>query len=93
LHSLESLTWLSGKAGFGSEFTPATSSLRNHWFDAPNIHLCTVNDFEALCKLKNINILERTVVDHTHSKSTLPMRLFPNLFGVIGIYRLCRNSV
>ena len=72
---------------------PVTSSLPNHWFDTSNIHLCTVNDFETLCKLKNINILERTVVDHTHSMSTLPMRLFPNLFGETAIYRFCRNSV
>jgi methionine biosynthesis protein MetW len=72
---------------------PVTSSLPNHWFDTPNIHLRTVNGFEALCKLKNINILERTVVDHTHSNSTLPMRLFPDLSGEFGIYRLCRNCV
>jgi methionine biosynthesis protein MetW len=72
---------------------PVTRNLPNHWFDTPNIHLCTVNDFEALCKQKNINILERTVVDHTHNKNTLLMRFFPNLFGEIAIYRFCRNSV
>jgi methionine biosynthesis protein MetW len=72
---------------------PVTRTLPNQWFDTPNIHLCTLNDFEALCKQKNINILERTVVDHTHSKSTLLMRLFPNLFGEIAIYRFRRNSL
>ncbi len=74
-------------------FMPVTKSLPNQWFDTPNIHLCTLSDFEALCKEKGINILERTVVDHTHSKSTLLMRLFPNLFGEIAIYRFCRNGV
>jgi len=74
-------------------FMPVTKSLPNQWFDTPNIHLCTLRDFEALCKNKNINILERTVVDHTHSKSTLMMRLFPNLFGEIAIYRFCRNGI
>jgi methionine biosynthesis protein MetW len=72
---------------------PVTRTLPNQWFDTPNIHLCTLSDFETLCKQKNISILERTVVDHTHSKSTLLMRLFPNLFGEIAIYRFCRNSV
>lgn len=72
---------------------PVTKNLPNQWFDTPNIHLCTLHDFEALCKEKNIDILERTVVDHTHSKSTLLMRLFPNLFGEIAIYRFCRNGV
>lgn len=74
-------------------FMPVTKSLPNQWFDTPNIHLCTVRDFEALCKDKGITILERTVVDHTHRKSTLLMRLLPNLFGEIAIYRFCRNSI
>lgn len=72
---------------------PVTRSLPNQWFNTPNVHLCTLRDFEALCSEKNITILERTVVDYTHSKSTLLMRLFPNLFGEIAIYRFCRNGI
>ena len=71
-------------------FMPVTKSLPNHWYNTPNIHLCTVQDFEALCRERGIRILERTVVDHTHSRSTLLMRFFPNLFGEVAIYRICR---
>ncbi len=71
-------------------FMPVTKSLPNHWYNTPNIHLCTVQDFEALCRERGIQILERTVVDYTHSRSTLLMRLFPNLFGEVAIYRICR---
>lgn len=71
-------------------FMPVTKSLPNHWYNTPNIHLCTMQDFEALCHERGIHILERTVVDHTHSKSTLLMKLFPNLFGEVAIYRFCR---
>ncbi len=71
-------------------FMPVTKSLPNHWYNTPNIHLCTLQDFEALCRERGIQILERTVVDYTHSKSTLLMRLFPNLFGEVAIYRICR---
>jgi methionine biosynthesis protein MetW len=28
---------------------PVTRNLPNRWFDTPNIHLCTVADFSALC--------------------------------------------
>ena len=73
-------------------FMPVTKSLPNHWYNTPNIHLCTVQDFEALCRERGIRILERTVVDHTHSRSTLLMRLFPNLFGEVAIYRICRAN-
>jgi len=69
---------------------PVTSSLPNTWYNTPNIHLCTLHDFEYLCVEKNINVLERTVVDHAH-KSTLSMRLLPNLMGEIALYRLCQK--
>jgi methionine biosynthesis protein MetW len=73
-------------------YMPVTKSLPNKWFNTPNIHLCTVQDFETLCHHRNIQILERTVVDYTHSKTTLLMKLFPNLFGEIAIYRICRKQ-
>jgi len=73
-------------------FMPVTKSLPNRWYNTPNVHLCTVRDFEILCRDHDIRILERTVVDHTHSKSTWLMKLFPNLFGEIALYRFCRRS-
>lgn len=34
----------------------------------------------------------RTVVNYTHSRCTLLMKNFPNLFGEIAIYRFCFNG-
>jgi methionine biosynthesis protein MetW len=73
-------------------FMPITKSLPNQWYNTPNVHLCTVSDFEQLCQDRGIHILQRTVVDHTHSHSTLLMRMLPNLFGEIAIYRFCRKA-
>ena len=70
---------------------PVTKSLPNRWFDTPNIHLCTVSDFEIFCRQRGIKILERTFVDHTHRRSSLMMKLFPNLFSEIALYRICRT--
>ena len=69
---------------------PITPSLPNLWYNTPNIHLCTLNDFEALCHSKNIHILERTVVNQAHETS-LPMRLLPNLMGESALYRFRRK--
>ena len=71
---------------------PVTKSLPNRWYNTPNIHLCTVKDFEILCRERGIQILERTFVDYTHSRSSLLMKLFPNLFGEIALYRFCRSN-
>jgi len=70
---------------------PVTKNLPNQWFNTPNVHLCTLNDFEKLCLKHDIQILERAVVDHSHKKGGWLTNLFPNLLGEIAIYRFCRN--
>ncbi|NOQ90996.1 MAG: methionine biosynthesis protein MetW [Gammaproteobacteria bacterium] len=71
---------------------PVTKNLPNQWFNTPNVHLCTLNDFEVLCKNHGIHILQRTVVDHRHKQGGWLMKLFPNLLGEIAIYRFCRRG-
>ncbi|MBL6753712.1 MAG: methionine biosynthesis protein MetW [Pseudomonadales bacterium] len=69
---------------------PVSKFMPHAWYDTPNIHFCTVRDFDALCEEKNIRILERTVVDLKHEGS-LSMRLLPNLLGEIAIYHIARS--
>lgn len=69
---------------------PISKSLPNDWYDTPNIHLCTLKDFERLCHQQGIHILQRTVVDHAH-RTSLGMRLLPNLLGEIALYRFERK--
>jgi methionine biosynthesis protein MetW len=66
---------------------PVTKGLPNQWFNTPNVHLCTLNDFEVLCKKLDIKILQRSVVDYSHRKGSRLMNLFPNLLGEIAVYR------
>ncbi len=68
---------------------PVTKALPNYWYNTPNIHLCTVNDFETLCEQKGIRILERSVVDKEHREPAL-LKLAPNLLGEIALYRFER---
>lgn len=66
-----------------SKFMPYT------WYDTPNIHFCTIFDFEALCSEKNIHIINRIVVDE-RSHSTPLVRLLPNLLGATAIYHVTK---
>lgn len=68
---------------------PVTDALPHAWYDTPNIHLCTLGDFEALCQARAVRILERKVLDDQHRDSWLN-RLSPNLFGEIALYRCAR---
>ena len=65
---------------------PISKSLPNNWFDTPNIHLCTFDDFERLCKNLNIKINEKKVLDNDYSTNIL-LKLLPNFFGEIALYR------
>ncbi len=70
---------------------PVTPSLPEQWYDTPNIHLCTVRDFEQLCREEGLHILRRNVVDRYH-RSNVWMRLWPNLLGQIALYSLQRKG-
>ncbi len=69
---------------------PVSKFMPYQWFDTPNIHFCTVKDFDALCAAKNIKVLTRTVVDSQH-QGNWSIKLWPNLLGEIAIYHITRN--
>jgi methionine biosynthesis protein MetW len=69
---------------------PVSKTLPHGWFDTPNIHLCTIRDFEALCHNNHYQVLNRSIVNHQHQNS-FGIQLFPNLFGQIAIYLVQKN--
>lgn len=68
---------------------PVSKFLPYHWFDTPNIHFCTVSDFEALCREKNIRIINRAVVGTEDQPSRLA-EAWPNLFAVTAAYHISK---
>ncbi len=70
---------------------PVNPQLPNPWYDTPNIHLSTFDDFEALCRTLGIRILDRDTANLS-GQSTWLGRVWPNLFGEVAIYRLTKES-
>jgi methionine biosynthesis protein MetW len=66
---------------------PVSPSIPYQWYDTPNIHLCTVADFDALCVEQGIHVLERVVLHETRR-----VRVLPNLLGSLAIYRIRRDQ-
>ncbi len=62
---------------------PVSKELPYQWYDTPNVHHCTLVDFEALCAKLGIQILERRVL-----RDGNPVSLLPNLLGSLAIYRI-----
>ena len=66
---------------------PVSKELPYQWYDTPNIHLCTLNDFEALCRSNSMHILDRRVMTGERVISVLP-----NLLGSTAVYRFKRTA-
>ena len=61
---------------------PVSETLPYQWFDTPNIHNCTLGDFEEFCRQHGARILERRVMNRDHQVTFLP-----NLRGTLAFYR------
>jgi len=64
---------------------PVSDNLPFQWYDTPNIHLCTITDFEDFCRAQEMRILERKVITNGSAVSVLP-----NLLGALAVYRFQR---
>ena len=62
---------------------PVSKELPYQWYDTPNVHHCTLVDFEALCAKLGFRVLERVVLT-----GGAPVALAPNLLGAHAVYRV-----
>lgn len=64
---------------------PVTRSLPVSWYETPNIHFCTIADFEALARQMRLTVQSRTGL-----ASGQPVMLSPNLLADTGVFVLSR---
>jgi methionine biosynthesis protein MetW len=66
---------------------PVSDELPYQWYDTPNVHLCTLSDFEILCAHQQIRILGRHVMVNGND-----VHVLPNLLGSTAVYRFRRDA-
>ena len=66
---------------------PVSDNLPYPWYDTPNIHLCTITDFEDFCASHSVRIRERIVM-----RGGGAVTFLPNLLGSLAVYRFERAS-
>jgi methionine biosynthesis protein MetW len=62
---------------------PVSRELPYQWYDTPNVHHCTLVDFEGLCAKIGLQVLERVVLTNG-----APVAALPNLLGALAVYRV-----
>jgi methionine biosynthesis protein MetW len=65
---------------------PVSRELPYQWYDTPNVHLCTLHDFEAFCSGHRVAVLERRVMNGGNE-----VKVLPNLLGSTAVYRFQRG--
>jgi methionine biosynthesis protein MetW len=64
---------------------PVTPEIPYQWYDTPNIHLCTLRDFEILAARVGLRVLGRAVLARGQA-----VRLAPALRATVAVYRFER---
>ncbi|MCB0870501.1 MAG: methionine biosynthesis protein MetW [Solirubrobacterales bacterium] len=67
---------------------PVTDSLPHQWFDTPNIHLCTIGDFEDLARELGLKIDRRILIDASGHRTRGLASRAPNLLAERAVYSL-----
>lgn len=69
---------------------PKSKVLPFEWYDTPNIHLLTVNDFYKFCKKRDIKILKYIFMTKANVKTNVITKLFSNFFAEEVIFVISR---
>jgi methionine biosynthesis protein MetW len=69
---------------------PLSNCLAYPWYETPNIHLCTIHDFVALCDEIGVQIERSVTLDHHGQPYSLdPRGSLANLLAEQGVFVLC----
>jgi methionine biosynthesis protein MetW len=70
---------------------PVTSNLSCAWYETPNIHFCTIQDFIALAKEIGARVERGVALDRSGRPIAFSEPLIWNLFGEQGVFLLARK--
>jgi methionine biosynthesis protein MetW len=70
---------------------PVTEALPLHWYDTPNIHLCTIQDFVALCAEIGVTVERGIVISPSGRPSPIRSLHWANLTGEQALFLLKRG--
>jgi len=70
---------------------PKSSILPYEWYNTPNIHLLTINDFKEFCRERKIKILKEVFINHTKVKNDFIHNVLPNFYAEEAVFVVQRD--
>ena len=66
---------------------PVTNNIPYDWYNTPNLHMCTIQDFVNFCNKKNIKIDQSMCLTNEKiSKITITNIRYKNIFSQLGVF-------
>jgi methionine biosynthesis protein MetW len=71
---------------------PSSLALPQSWEETPDIHPCTLADFESLAGSLDLGVSERVLLGPSRGPAGAGAAARPNLFAAAAVYRLARTG-
>jgi methionine biosynthesis protein MetW len=71
---------------------PSSLALPQSWEETPDIHPCTLADFDSLVRSLGLGVSERVLLGPSRGRAGADARLRPNLLAAAAVYRLARTE-
>ena len=69
---------------------PKNDILPHEWYNTPNIHLCSISDFENFCKQKKLKIIKKVLISEQGYK--INSSFSENLMAYQGVYCISKRK-
>ena len=70
---------------------PKSKALPYEWYDTPNVHLLTINDFFEFCSKRNITVEKSVYLTKRKSRSGFFIKNIANFFSEEAIFVISKN--
>ena len=71
---------------------PVSKTIPYQWYNTPNIHFCSIKDFEKLCHKMNYNIESRIYLTNKGKLDDSGNKILANFFAEYGIFVISKND-
>ncbi|MFT6106434.1 MAG: methionine biosynthesis protein MetW [Rickettsiales bacterium] len=73
---------------------PVSKTIPYQWYDTPNIHFCSIKDFEELCAKINFSVNDRIYLTNNRKlNNSLGNKFFANFFAEYGVFLITKNQI
>ena len=83
--------WSIAMSLFFNREMPVNSTLDYSWYETPNLHFCTINDFINLCDLLNIKIEKKSDLRKSVFKEFKGKSLYDSYFSESGLFLISKK--